>query len=116
MTENERLTHSHMSGIFGGYWTSASKTELLNRLAEYENTGLAPDQVRALANSRFADQHDALAGRLRRWLANCLPEDDNGSNCSDCDYFDRCEGANFLIVPAEAMEDLRKYLGGEKDE
>jgi len=116
MTENERLTHSRMSGIFGGYWTAASKTELLNRLAEYENTGLAPDQVRALANQRFADQHDAIAGRLRRWLAVCIPMGDGCAACSDCDYFDRCEGMDLVRVPVEAMEDLRKYLEGGDDD
>ena len=115
MTENERLTHSRMSGIFGGYWTAASKTELLNRLAEYENTGLAPDQVRALANSRYADQHDALANRLRRWLAACIPADKD-SPCSDCDYFGRCEDMDTVRVPVEAMEDLRKYLEGGDDD
>lgn len=117
MTENDRLTHKRMSGTASGYWTAASKTELMARLAEYEETGLAPDQVRALANRRFADQHDALAGRLRRWLAACIPVDKpTDSDCSDCDYFDRCEGASFLMVPAEAMEDLREYLGGGDDE
>ena len=56
MTENERLTHPRMNGLFGGYWTAASKTELLNRLAEYENTGLAPDQVRVLANNAYLER------------------------------------------------------------
>ena len=115
MTENERLTHSRMSGIFGGYWTAASKTELLNRLAEYENTGLAPDQVRVLANSRFADQHDAIAGRLRRWLAMCL-HGDKDRPCTICDYFDRCESIGLVTVPVEAMEDLWKYLGVGDDD
>ena len=114
MTENDRLTHSRMSGIFGGYWTAASKTELLNRLAEYENTGLAPDQVRVLANQHFADQHDAIGNRLRRWLDGCIFVDE-GCACFDCDYSDRCDGGDLARVPVEAMEDLRKYLGGVND-
>ena len=115
MTENERLTHQRASGMGSGWWTAASKTELLNRLAEYENTGLMPDEVRVLANQHFADQHDALAGRLRRWLAACIPVDKD-SPCSGCDYFGRCEDMDTVRVPVEAMEDLRKYLGGGDDE
>lgn len=116
MTENERLTHSRMSGIFGGYWTAASKTELLNRLAEYENTGLAPDQVRALANNTYLErQRSELADRLIRWLGACIPVD-KGSPCSGCDYFGRCESRDSVRVPVEAMEDLRKYLEGGDDD
>jgi len=115
MTENERLTHPRMNGLFGGYWTAASKTELLNRLAEYENTGLMPDEVRVLANSRFADQHYALADRLCRWLAACIPVDKD-SPCSGCDYFGRCMDMDTVRVPVAAMEDLRKYLDGGDDD
>ena len=118
MTENERLTHSRMSGIFGGYWTSASKTELLNRLAEYENTGLAPDQVRVLANNTYLDQQrSALADRLIRWLANCAKVTES-SSCDRCDYQTWCDSPDTVMAPAsvmvsaEAMEDLRKYLEG----
>ena len=122
MTENERLTHSRMSGIFGGYWTAASKTELLNRLAEYENTGLAPDQVRALANNTYLErQRSELADRLFRWLANCTHVTE-GSNCHRCDYETWCDSPDTVMlgatvmVPADAVEDLRKYLGGGDDE
>ena len=116
MTENERLTHLRMSGTASGYWTAASKTELIARLAEYENTGLMPDEVRALANNTYLErQRSALADRLCRWLAACIPVDKD-SPCSGCDYFGRCEDMDTVRVPLEAMEDLRKYLGGEKDE
>ena len=116
MTENERLTHPRMSGIFGGYWTAASKTELIDRLAEYENTGLAPDQVRVLANNTYLErQRSELADRLIRWLANCAKVIE-GSSCDRCDYQTWCDVGDLARVPVEAMEDLRKYLEGEKDE
>ena len=34
----ERLTHERCSGIKTGYWSAAKKDELIERLAEYENT------------------------------------------------------------------------------
>lgn len=41
----KRLTHERCSGIKTGYWTAAKKEELINRLAEYENTELTPEQI-----------------------------------------------------------------------
>lgn len=122
MTENERLTHSRMSGIFGGYWTAASKTELLNRLAEYENTGLAPDQVRALANNTYLErQRSELADRLIRWLANCAQVTE-GFSCDRCDYQTWCDSPDTIMepvtimAPVDALVDLRKYLEGGDDD
>ena len=44
----ERLTHERSSGIKTGYWSPDKKEELVNRLAEYENTGLTPAQIREI--------------------------------------------------------------------
>ena len=44
----ERLTHERNSGIKTGYWSPDKKEELVNRLAEYENTGLTPAQIREI--------------------------------------------------------------------
>lgn len=44
----ERLTHSRCSGIKTGYWSSNKKDELVERLAAYEDTGLSPEEIRAL--------------------------------------------------------------------
>ena len=61
MTENERLTHSRASGIKTGYWSPSTKAELVERLAAYEDTGLEPQEVQALADdSRRSDE--AAAG------------------------------------------------------
>lgn len=61
MTENERMTHKRASGIKSGYWSPNKKEELVQRLAAYEDTGLEPREVQALAAaSRRSD--DAAAG------------------------------------------------------
>lgn len=41
----ERLTHERNNGIKQGYWSPATKEELIQRLAAYENTGYAPDEI-----------------------------------------------------------------------
>lgn len=48
MTENERLTHVCGSGIKLGHWSSHKKDELIERLAAYEDTGVTPEQIRAM--------------------------------------------------------------------
>ena len=41
----ERLTHPHNSGIKTGYWSPNKNDELIERLAEYEDTGLTPQEI-----------------------------------------------------------------------
>ena len=48
MTENDRMTHQRASGIKDGYWSPATKAELVQRLAEYEDTGLQPWEIKQL--------------------------------------------------------------------
>ena len=48
MTENDRLTHKRANGIKDGYWSTATKERLVQRLAEYENTGLEPLEIMQL--------------------------------------------------------------------
>ena len=48
MTENDRLTHKRANGIKDGYWSAATKERLVQRLAEYEDTGLEPEEIRLL--------------------------------------------------------------------
>ena len=43
-----RLTHARSNGIKEGYWSPNKKEELVMRLAEYENTGLSPEEVKEL--------------------------------------------------------------------
>ncbi len=44
----ERLTHERVNGIKTGYWSASTKEFLVQRLAAYENTGLEPEEIRAL--------------------------------------------------------------------
>ena len=40
-----RLTQKRVNGIKTGYWSVSKRDELVARLAEYEDTGLAPVEV-----------------------------------------------------------------------
>ena len=44
----ERLTAPRCSGIKSGYWSTAKKDELVQRLGQYEDTGLTPEESREL--------------------------------------------------------------------
>lgn len=44
----ERLTHKRANGIKDGYWSPNKKQELIDRLAEYEETGMTPEDIRKL--------------------------------------------------------------------
>ena len=44
----ERMTHERVNGIKTGYWSAASKEEVVQRLAQYENTGLEPEVIKTL--------------------------------------------------------------------
>ena len=41
----KRLTQKRANGIKTGYWSASKKDELVARLAEYEDTGLEPEEV-----------------------------------------------------------------------
>lgn len=45
----ERLTHPRSSGIKTGYWSPETKETLVQRLAQYEDTGYTPEQIRELS-------------------------------------------------------------------
>lgn len=51
----ERLTHPRRGGIKTGYWSPEKKETLVQRLAQYEDTGYTPEQIRELScrDSRF---------------------------------------------------------------
>ena len=44
----ERLTAPRCSGIKSGYWSTAKKDELVQRLGQYEDTGPTPEEIREL--------------------------------------------------------------------
>lgn len=47
----KRLTHARSNGIKTGYLPPNKKEELINRLAEYEDTGLTPQEIYSLKAS-----------------------------------------------------------------
>lgn len=47
-----RLTHFRNNGIKTGYWSPNNKETLIQRLAEYENTGLEPEEIMELRTSK----------------------------------------------------------------
>ena len=50
----ERLTAQRCSGIKEGYWSTAKKDELVQRLGQYEDTGLAPEEIREMAQRQLS--------------------------------------------------------------
>lgn len=74
MEPNERLTRRRVNGIKNGFWSPAKKEELIVRLAEYEELGLTPAEMREiLAERRFALTPDGGGGGTggdgqRHWL------------------------------------------------
>lgn len=45
----DRLTHPRSSGIKEGYWSPETKETLVQRLAQYEDTGYTPEQIQELS-------------------------------------------------------------------
>lgn len=56
----ERLTHERNNGIKQGYWSPATKEELVQRLAAYENTGYAPEELVTAQNAALQAAMDRL--------------------------------------------------------
>lgn len=88
MQRTERLTHARANGIKRGYWTSLKKEEVVQRLGEYEDTGLSPEEVRAM--KRTGNPDDAKFGlfpeeakeALKGYEDNCVkPPSYTGKLC-----------------------------------
>ena len=56
----KRLTQRRMNGIKTGYWSVSKKDDLLARLAEYEDTGLEPEEV--LQAAKYTEYLEVLLG------------------------------------------------------
>ena len=71
LEQNDRLTHEHAAGWFaspyskGGnkYWTNATKTTLMNRLGEYEDTGYTPEEIKG-----FLKKHATRIGDIVEYM------------------------------------------------
>lgn len=59
----ERLTRKRVNGIKTGYWSSSKKQDLVDRLSDYEDTGLTSDEINAL---RIGRRYREIPGNDRR--------------------------------------------------
>ena len=50
----ERLTAPRCSGIKSGYWSTARKDALIQRLGQYEDTGLTPEEIQRMKDAQEA--------------------------------------------------------------
>lgn len=73
----ERLTHERSNGIRTGYWSPDKKERLVERLAEYENTGLTPEQLKEIDALYLAAVKEL--GEAQKQLEGFVP-------CSACVY------------------------------
>lgn len=66
----ERLTAQRCSGIKTGYWSTAKKEELVQRLGQYEDTGLTPEEItaRLSAQETTIDVPVVEPGKLAAYL------------------------------------------------
>lgn len=75
----DRLTHERNSGIKKGYWSPARKEELVQHLADYEDTGLEPEQIREMDRLYLEKCQDVTELKKRlEWIpvAKRPPEED----------------------------------------
>lgn len=69
MQQNERLTSERKNGIKTGYWVGSKvkKDDVVQRLGQYEDTGLSPEEIRAMKTAEVPDQEkfDAFLEELK---------------------------------------------------
>lgn len=84
----ERLTHERANGIKTGYWSPEKKQDLVDRLSEYENTGLTPDEINTLRERDTAKAIvvDDMTGGIK--LYSCpicdTPVHEKDNFCPEC--------------------------------
>lgn len=77
MDYRKRLTHKRTNGIRQGFWTDKKKDELTQRLGEYEETGLAPDEITQMkpekvASEKFDEFLREVKEALKKYEQDCL--------------------------------------------
>ena len=92
----ERLTHERVNGIKTGYWSPEKKETLVNALAEYEGTGLTPDEINALQERDTAKAivvNDMTGGIKLYSCPICdMPVHEKDNFCSECGQRIKREG------------------------
>lgn len=56
----KRWTARRENGIKTGYWSNLKKEDLIQHLAEYENTGLYPAEIKELQRNQGKPWHNLL--------------------------------------------------------
>lgn len=64
----DRLTSERVNGIKTGYWSPSKKQDLVDRLAEYENTGLMPNEIKDKLEALQIYQSIGLTPDQIRWM------------------------------------------------
>lgn len=85
----ERLTHYRMNGIKEGHWSPNKKQELVERLGQYEDTGLTPGEIVKLKerDTVKAPERAEEQPYFRKQSASEVLEDVRDDICNNyCEY------------------------------
>ncbi len=111
----QRLTHERSNGIKTGYWSPEKKEDLVVRLAEYENTGLAPDEIVNLNEFEGSNtQKYLLEFAKHRWIPveERLPNEEEFREA----YCRNAYAAEYIVMikaadrPPENLKDMIKCM------
>lgn len=116
-----RLTQKRVNGIKTGYWSTSKKDDLVARLAEYENTGLEPEEVLRLKKdmpglipvTEKLPKEDAwvlVAVKRHHWISDFGEE-----NMPDDEKTDHPERIYYALGRC-LMRDSWEYLDLESDD
>ena len=107
----ERLTHSRSSGIKTGYWSPEVKETLVQRLAQYENTGLTPDEIREM-RSREETSKEGMMEKIRITIT----ENENGLQIQAEGCVDEMDVLKRMVVSAAKIiaDMIREDLSAEE--
>ena len=61
----QRLTFKRVNGIKAGYWSPARKDELIERLAQYEDLGYDPEDLKLILDMIIPDLMLESARRIK---------------------------------------------------
>ena len=61
----KRLTFERVNGIKTGYWSPAKKEELIMRLAQYENLGYDPEDLKLILDMIIPEMMLESARRIK---------------------------------------------------
>ena len=99
----KRLTHKRSNGIKDGYWSPNKKDELVARLAQYENTGLTPEEIAQLQHKGNTNA-DRIRSMSDEDLAlNIMCPYDSDMNCNE----KSCYTCALKWLQQEAEDDKR---------